>query len=199
MLEALYSLEAYFHTSAIYPPLIRTGLIHYQFEAIHPFLDGNGRLGRLLVTLLLHYWDLLPFPVLYLSAYFEQHRQEYYDRLLEVSQRGAWQEWLGFYLEGVVQQAEDAAKRARQIRDIQQRWLDGIHSLNGMEPIDEIIGVLLAQPWVVADDVARQLGMSRQRAVESLDILADQAILRRINSWHGEQRYLAEELWSIVQ
>ena len=93
----LNDLEKYIHSPSDLPPLIRIGLIYYQFEAIHPFLDGNGRVGRLLVSLLLSAWGLLPQPLLYLSAFFEIHRQEYYDQLLSVSQKGTWEAWLRFF------------------------------------------------------------------------------------------------------
>jgi Fic family protein len=85
---ALHALEKFIHTDTDIPMLARVGMIHCQSEAIHPFLDGNGQMGRLLIMLLLYEWELLPQPLLNLSAYFEHYRQEYYDRLLAVSQRG---------------------------------------------------------------------------------------------------------------
>jgi Fic family protein len=93
---ALGALERYVHEDTGLPLLVDIALVHYQFEAIHPFLDGNGRIGRLLITLMLIERDLLPEPLLYLSAYFERHRGAYYDHLLAVSQRGAWEDWLLF-------------------------------------------------------------------------------------------------------
>jgi Fic family protein len=90
MNDALDAFEKYLHSGNDHPPLVRLALIHYQFEAIHPFLDGNGRIGRLLLSLLLVNWKLLPLPLLYLSAFFERHRQDYYDLLLAISERGAW-------------------------------------------------------------------------------------------------------------
>ena len=97
MLQALDQLEKFIHAPSDLPPLVRTGLVHYQFEAIHPFLDGNGRVGRLLVILLLCEWGLLPQPLLYLSAYFDANRQEYYDRLLQ-SQSARGLGWLAQFL-----------------------------------------------------------------------------------------------------
>lgn len=96
MQQALDAFEKYLHGEDAHPPLVRLACIHYQFEAIHPFLDGNGRIGRLLISLLLVHWNLLPLPLLYLSTYFENHKQNYYDLLLGVSARGAWNEWLLF-------------------------------------------------------------------------------------------------------
>src|ERR1044071_8254691 len=98
---ALDNFEKFLHAESHLPALIRLALVHYQFEAIHPFLDGNGRVGRLLITLLLHTERLLDQPLLYLSAFFEQRRDEYYEHLLAVSQRGAWSEWVELFLPAV--------------------------------------------------------------------------------------------------
>jgi Fic family protein len=122
MHEALDALEKYLHAQGDYPPLVRLAFIHYQFEAIHPFLDGNGRMGRLLLSLLLVNWDLLPLPLLYLSAYFERYRSGYYDLLMAVSQRGDWREWALFFLRGVAEQARDAITRIKGLQDLQIAW-----------------------------------------------------------------------------
>ncbi len=122
MKPALALFEAFLHAEPRYPPLVRLALVHYQFEAIHPFIDGNGRIGRLLISLLTVQWILLPLPLLYLSAYFEEKRERYYDLLLAVSERGAWEEWLSFFLRGVAEQAQDAIQRAQALQDLQQRW-----------------------------------------------------------------------------
>jgi Fic family protein len=100
---------------ATIPPLLHAALIHYQFEAIHPFLDGNGRVGRLLITLLLVERNILPTPLLYLSAFFEATRRDYYHRLLAVSRNGEWEAWLEYFLNGVARQSEDAVSRAERI------------------------------------------------------------------------------------
>lgn len=119
---ALGAFEKYLHAENDYPPLIRLALIHYQFEAIHPFLDGNGRIGRLLISLLLVHWNLLSKPLLYLSAYFEQHRQEYYELLFKVSEQGAWREWVVYFLQGITEQSQDAITRAKKLQDLQIEW-----------------------------------------------------------------------------
>ena len=109
---ALGALEKFLHAPSSLPPLVRLALVHYQFEAIHPFLDGNGRVGRLLMSLLLVTEKLLPQPLLYLSGFFEARRQDYYSHLLSVSQRGSWEPWIMFFLEGVAEQSSDAMTRA---------------------------------------------------------------------------------------
>jgi Fic family protein len=121
----LADLERYIHARSDLPPLVRLALIHYQFEAIHPFLDGNGRIGRLLITLLLAVWGLLPQPVLYLSAFFERHRSEYYDRLLAVSRRAEWEVWIEYFLAGVCSQAQDARDRSRRLLDLRETYAVG--------------------------------------------------------------------------
>jgi len=113
--EQLSALERYFHAPDALPPLVRAGLLHVQFETIHPYLDGNGRIGRLLVTLLLEHWQLLKQPLLYLSLFFKRHRDQYYRRLTAVRSEGDWEGWLDFFLDGVATIAEEAVLSAREL------------------------------------------------------------------------------------
>jgi len=112
---ALSGLEAYIHSPSDLPPLVRIGLIHVQFETIHPYLDGNGRIGRLLIALLLEDWQLLSQPLLYLSLYFKRHLDEYYDRLGRVRTDGDWEGWTEFFLRGVRLVAEEAIESAKEL------------------------------------------------------------------------------------
>jgi Fic family protein len=118
----LDDLELFVHEKPRAPPLIQAALLHYQFETIHPFLDGNGRLGRLLVVFFLVVRDRLPEPLLYLSPYFEARRQRYYDALQGVRERGDFDRWLGFFLDAVCVQAADAVARAERITDLRERY-----------------------------------------------------------------------------
>jgi len=111
----LGAFEKYLHASDRLPPLVRAGLLHVQFETIHPYLDGNGRIGRLLVTLLLEEWKLLTKPLLYLSLFFKRHRQDYYRRLDAVRTEGDWEGWIGFFLDGVATIADEAVSSAREL------------------------------------------------------------------------------------
>jgi len=113
--EALATLERWLHSEDDLPPLIRAGLAHVQFETIHPFLDGNGRIGRLLVTLLVEHWKLLSSPLLYLSLAFKRHRQDYYRHLTEVRTHGDWEGWIVFFLNCVREAAEDGINTARRL------------------------------------------------------------------------------------
>lgn len=118
--KALGDLEHFLHTDRTLPLLTRIGMAHAQFETIHPFLDGNGRVGRLLITLLLCEQDVLSQPVLYLSNFFKQHRQEYYDRLQATRDRGDWESWLEFFLRGVAEVAREAAESARRVLELRE-------------------------------------------------------------------------------
>ena len=148
-------LERYLHEPSDIPPLLRVALVHYQFEAIHPFLDGNGRVGRLLVSLLLLEWGLLPKPLLYLSAFFEANRSEYYDRLLAVSTAGDWHGWTKFFLAGVASESADVIDRARRLQACGSSTTRGSRS-RGLHVSAEACRLPLPQPAIriaMAEDV----------------------------------------------
>ena len=127
LMGCLDAWERFLHDETL-PPLVHAAVTHSQFEAIHPFLDGNGRIGRLLITLLLVQRDVIPSPLLYLSSYFEATRQEYYARLLGVTDRGEWEEWLAYFLRGVALQAQDAVDRIQRMDDLLSDWrLSAVH------------------------------------------------------------------------
>lgn len=139
---AMADLEQYVLAQHEIPFLIKLALIHYQFETIHPFMDGNGRIGRLLITLLLCERAYLPAPLLYLSAYFERHRDEYVDGLLGVSQRGAWEEWVAFFLRGIAEQSRDAIRRSQRLLALQQSYHHKLHQARGTAPQFQLVDEL---------------------------------------------------------
>ena len=159
MTEALYSLESYLHADDGYPPLVRLALSHYQFEAIHPFLDGNGRVGRLLLILMLVEQNLLPLPLLYLSAYFERHRQRYYDLLLGVSTRGDWRAWVEFFLRGVASEARDAVDRAKRLQDLRQTWRERLTDSRVSAKLLEAADILFERPVLTIPQLQDLLGV----------------------------------------
>jgi Fic family protein len=121
MVPALDNLEKFLHDESPMPHLMRAGLAHAQFETIHPFVDGNGRVGRLLITFMLCEQKILTKPLLYLSHYFKKHRAEYYDRLQAVRDSGQWEQWLKFFLRGVAEVAEEATDTARKIVNLREK------------------------------------------------------------------------------
>ena len=148
LMECLAAWERFLHDDGL-PPLVHAALAHAQFEAVHPFLDGNGRVGRLLITLLLVERDVTPSPLLYLSAYFEATREEYYARLLGVTQNGEWEEWLTYFLSGVALQAQDALDRIQQIDDLFQLWRERLDAGQSRQP-EKALDLFAASPlWGV--------------------------------------------------
>jgi Fic family protein len=194
MSAALSALEKFLHAESSLPPLVRLGMIHYQFEAIHPFLDGNGRIGRLLLPLLLCAWDLLQQPLLYLSAYFEAHRQEYYDRLLAVSQRGEWEAWLRFFLTGVAEQACDAVERASQLQTLREEYRSLAQSSRAPSYTLQIVDLLFARPVVTISQVADTIHASFPSAMRHLASLERQGIVREITGKARNRVYQADAI-----
>lgn len=199
MHQALDALEKFFHTSSSLPALVRLGLIHYQFEAIHPFLDGNGRVGRLLIVLLLVAWKLLPSPLLYLSAYFEQHRQRYYDSLLAVSQRGTWERWLAFFLDGVTAQARDATWRIRRLQTLQARYRGLFQTQRSAARLLQLVDLLFAHPILTVNEVARALSVNYVTASRYVRQLEGEGLLREITGRGRDRVYRADNVLHAIE
>ncbi len=199
MLAALQELERYIQGADIYPPLVRLALIHYQFETIHPFLDGNGRIGRLLLSLLLVTWSLLPVPLLYLSAYFERYRAEYYDLLLGVSERGEWAPWVLFFLQGTAEQARDAIAKAKQLQDLQLAWRARLQQERVVGLALALADALFANPVIVPNDVVDRFHVSHQAAMQALRRLEQLGLVREASGRQRNRVYLAEGIVRIVE
>lgn len=197
MQSALGKLERFLHAEPRYPPLVRLALIHYQFEAIHPFIDGNGRIGRLLISLLTVYWQLLPLPLLYLSAYFEKNRERYYDLLLDVSERGAWGEWLGFFLRGVAEQAQDGIQRAQALLDLQQRWHDKLSDQRSANTL-RLANMLLERPMLTIPDGQEMLGVTYHTARKNIEKLVEAGVLRQLVDAKYGKLYGATQILDIL-
>src|SRR5215210_7167125 len=161
---ALTELERYVHGDTGLLPLLDIALVHYQFEAIHPFLDGNGRIGRLLITLMLIERDLLPEPLLYLSAYFERHRGAYYDHLLAVSQKGEWEGWLLFFLRGVSVEASDASRRAGKLFELRETYRERFQREGARPNLLTATNHLFARPVTNIRELEGALGISFEAA-----------------------------------
>lgn len=198
MQGALDALETYLHSEGDYPPLVRLAFIHYQFEAIHPFVDGNGRIGRLLSSLLLVHWKLLLLPLLYLSASFEQHRQDYYDLLRAVSERGAWREWVEFFLRGVDEQAKDASVRAKRLQDLQLDWRKRLAGVRSSLPL-RLADILFESPLLTIPQAQRLLDVKYDTAHSNIGKLVDAAILQQIGKSSYGKSFVALEILEIIR
>lgn len=200
MQDCLSDLEKFIHADSDLPPLLRIGMIHYQFEAIHPFLDGNGRIGRLLVTFLLVVWGLLSQPLLYLSNFIELNRQEYYDRLLAVSQKGEWEAWLLFFLEGVHSQAEDASHRISHMEDLRSAYREIFAKYRSRETLEILMDYLIGSPITSITQAQETLNIGSfnmiQRNIEKLEELG---IVREVTGNKRNRIYHAVEILKVLE
>lgn len=190
---ALNQLEQYFYQDD-YPPLIRLALIHYQFEAIHPFVDGNGRIGRLLLSLLLVSWKLLPLSLLHLSAYIEPHRQEYYDLLLNVSQQGAWRDWILFFLRATTTQAQDTCLRIKHIQDLQEKWHGQLIEAHATHAVFHLADYLFEAPILTIPMAQKVLAMTYHGAERSVNKLIQLGILSPMDDRRYGRAFLAKAI-----
>ncbi len=199
MKDALGALEKYLHAEDHYPPLVRLAFIHHQFEAIHPFIDGNGRIGRLLLSLLTVHWGLLPEPLLYLSQYFERNRETYYDLLLAVSTHGAWREWVAFFLRGVEEQSREALIRVRHLQDLQTKWRQRATTPRTSAKLLALLDHLFASPIITIPQAQKLLGVTYQAAKRHVDRLVSHGVLRQISKGSYDKTYMAREIMDIVR
>jgi Fic family protein len=201
VVPAMSDLERFLHDDPERTPiLIKAALAHVQFETIHPFLDGNGRVGRLLITLLLCAEKVLQQPLLYLSLYFKQHRDAYYDQLQRVRTEGAWEEWLEFFLEGVITVASSATETARRIRELVERDRASIHGLGRGAASALLVHELAGRRIVLnARGAANQLGLSVPTVNAALARLEEAGIVREATGRRRGRIFVYEAYLEILQ
>jgi Fic family protein len=200
MQEVLGEFEKFIHEPSDRPAIIDIALMHYQFEAIHPFEDGNGRVGRLLISLLLSEKELLTQPLLYLSAYFERHSKEYAHLLLRVSQENAWLEWLRFFLRGVAEQAQDASARCIKLLRLWQEYRNRMQDTNAPTLSLKLVDRLFVTPLMNvrrAQDVLG--GVAYPTAKNNLDKLAKAGIVREERTRQGTRFYVATKILQLTE
>lgn len=199
VLKAMGDLELYIHKARKLPVLIDCGLVHYQFESIHPFLDGNGRVGRLLITFYLYFREVLHRPLLYLSYYFKKNRQEYYDRLSMVRDKGDYEQWIAFFLKGVMETADSAVETARKILELQTKQRNLLWKKKLSSPLAVgIVERLFQKPYVSVNDVAKEFSISFQAASNLVSQLEDTGILQEITGKKRDKRFIYGEYISIL-
>ncbi len=188
--EAMSALEKWIHAKDPLPPLVRAGLAHVQFETIHPFLDGNGRIGRLLIALLVEHWGLLKSPLLYLSVSFKRHREEYYRRLSAVRTDGDWEGWTGYFLDCVREAAEDGVSAAQRLFTLIAK--DRIRLANhpsATVPAIRLFEGLPAHPVVTLASAINLLNVTKPTASKALDSLQQAHILRETTGKRRDRVY----------
>lgn len=194
----LRDFERFLNTPGDRPFVVDLALMHYQFEAIHPFMDGNGRVGRLLFTLMLGERGLLPQPLLYLSDYLEKHDGEYREHLLAVSQRGTWHDWIRFIARGIVEQAHDAATRAGRLLDLWRTYQQRVGSLTRAGAAVRLVDLLFTHPFITIPNAAQFLEQTYPAAANNVDKLVTAGILRERAGSSFPKVFVADEILRLL-
>jgi cell filamentation protein, protein adenylyltransferase len=189
--------ETFLHERAL-PPLVHVALAHYQFEAIHPFLDGNGRVGRLLITLSMLERSILPAPLLYLSAYFEATRAEYYARLRAVQEAAEWEAWVRYFLAGVAHQSADAVRRAEQVNSLLAEWRRRLADAPS-PAATRLIDLLAENPYWTVPRTASRLGVAFTTAQRAVERLRAASIVTQVGEARRDRVYCATDLLKILE
>ena len=196
LMDGLGAWEMFLHDRSL-PPLVQVALVHYQFEALHPFLDGNGRIGRLLVTLFLIERKILPTPLLYLSAFLEATRDEYYERLRRVSEESAWEEWLRYFLRGVSRISADALNRAERINALLAKWRHAVSGSSTKTP-SRMVELLAENPFWSIKKAASRLDVAYTTAQRTIERLGAEGILAQTGQAKRDRVYCATKLMDIL-
>ena len=197
--ECLDGLERFLHAQSDLPPLLAIAAVHYQFEAIHPFIDGNGRVGRLLVVLLWIEWGLLPAPLLDLSAYIEPRRDQYYEGLLRVSTDGDWAGWFDFFLTAVERQARDALARARQLHALRSQMREEVATVKSSALPAKLVDALFDVPVMTIPRAKELLGVTHRAATQHVERLVALGMLKEIDLGRRPRRFIAPGIMAAVE
>ena len=197
--EALDPLEKHLHATHDLPPLVTIAAVHYQFEAIHPFLDGNGRVGRLLVVLLLVEWGLLPAALLDLSAYIEPRRDRYYEGLLGVSTKGDWITWCSFFFECFEHQARDTLTRAAGLQDLREDYRKRTAGARSSGQLGLLIDELFRVPAITNSKAIEVLGLTHRAAAQNIEKLMAAGILIETASRGRTRQFIAPDIMNVVE
>lgn len=196
--DLLSDWEHYANTDAEVPVLIQNALLHAQFETIHPFLDGNGRLGRLLIVFFLIARGKLPAPMLYVSSHFEGHRERYYEALQAIREQGDPEPWFELFLEGIASQASDAVSRAHRILQLRERYREAAGATNSPNALG-LVDLICANPILTARAVEKGLDVSRPTALRLLKRMESEGLITASEQGsRGQRRYLAHEMYEVI-
>lgn len=180
------------------PFLVQLALVHYQFETIHPFMDGNGRMGRLLIALQLREREYLPQPMLYLSAYFEQNREAYRDHLFNVSRAGEWTGWIDFFLQGLAEQSHDTTQRSHRLIELMGEYQQWALSASRTGNLAKLSNLIFAHPILSIANVQEWLEVTQPAASRLVQQLTDRGILVEITGRQRDRRFAAMAILEIV-
>ena len=197
--KLMAQIEKWLHSDDTLPPLIKAGLAHVQFETIHPFLDGNGRIGRLLITLLLEHWGLLESPMLYLSLALKRRQQQYYAHLTAVRESGDWEGWTTFYLECVREAADDGVRAAEKLFALLGKDRARLISRDGVTvPAVRLLDLLPSKPVVTLPLAIELLGVSKPTAIKAIDALEKAGILKETSGKRRDRVYAYQKYLDVL-
>ena len=200
MQNAMSDLEKYINETDQTDPLIKIALIHYQFETIHPFLDGNGRIGRLMVNLFLKENQLLSYPTLYISYFLKRNRIEYYDRLTEVREKGNFEQWIKFFLQGIYESAEDSIKTIDALEALHNKYLAAIAAVDTRTGILKKLFAYLEQtPIIDIKKTAIALGSAYNTTSTAVKKLIELGVLAQVDNSKRERSFAYEEYLAILR
>lgn len=199
MTAALNDLERYIGTrESQLPDLIQLALVHYQFETIHPFMDGNGRMGRLLIALQLREQQVLPQPFLYLSAYFERHQDAYRDLMLRVSTHGDWKSWIDFFLAGVHRQSVETLETSHRLLDLREDMHERAHAMSTSSNLGQLVDYLFERPVISINGVSARLGITYRASNQLVQRLVDTGFLQEVTGNTRNRRFAAVGILSLL-
>ncbi|RNJ77893.1 MAG: Fic family protein [Nitrosopumilus sp. H13] len=198
--ELLDDLESFFQAeNKDVSPLVQCAMIHYQFEAIHPFRDGNGRIGRLILPLLLYERKILTTPLLYLSEYFEEHREEYYAGLMAVSQKSQWYEWIEFFLEAFSEQAERTIKSIKGLQGLREKYKKTLMEKRRSSKAVFLLDHIVSNPYMTIPMAQKILNVTYPTAKTAVTALVDAGILTEVETVMAKRVFMAQEISEIFQ
>jgi Fic family protein len=197
--ELVSNLIIFMHRTDSIPPLVKIGLIHAQFETIHPFLDGNGRIGRLLITFYLYWKGILTRPLLYLSYYLKKHRDKYYDYLMKIRLEGEWENWLKFFLQGVAEISSEAALSTKEIIGLKDKLSNELlrKKIGGAQAV-KLLDMLFERPLISVSDIVMKLKISRQTATQLVNKFNEISILNEVSGKKRYRKYLFADYIKII-
>lgn len=200
MQSALNDLEKYIHMADRTNPMIKIALIHYQFETIHPFLDGNGRIGRLMVNLFLKEKGLLAYPTLYISYFLKRNRIEYYDRLTEVREKGNYEQWVKFFLQGIYESADDALESIDRLSELHERNLKLVtENDTTTKSISRMFAYLEHTPIIDIRKTANELNVAYNTVSNAIGKLEGLGIIRKVGNSQRGRTFAYEEYLGILR
>ena len=200
MEKSLTDLEKYIHEDSFIPNLIKIALIHYQFETIHPFLDGNGRMGRLLIVLFLKERGLIEYPVLYLSYFFKKNRNRYYELLNNVRVKGEFEEWIKFFIKGICEISEDAISSIQKIIELKKADIEKVRNIpkGNISNLLLIYDYLLRHPFLETEDIRRLSDLSKPTVNKLLETLIELEILELVEEKKRYKQYVYRKYVDIL-